>query len=87
VLDKAEFEGSRYNDATTIPLNNTYTSGSVSTVWQGLTTGAYAIYDNELSTHLNVPNYGFHTTCMLRLIQENCAPLAGMFLLMRNGQY
>jgi uncharacterized protein (TIGR02145 family) len=50
----------RYNDGVTpIPLNNTYTSGTVSTVWQGLTTGAYAIYGNESSTGANATNYGF----------------------------
>ena len=48
-----------YNDGTAIPLNNTYTSGTVSTVWQGLTTGAYTIYDNESSTGANATNYGF----------------------------
>jgi uncharacterized protein (TIGR02145 family) len=48
-----------YNDGTTIPLNNTYTSGTVSTVWQGLTTGAYTIYGNESSTGANATNYGF----------------------------
>ena len=37
----------KYNDGTAIPLNNTYTSGTVSTVWQGLRTGAYTIYGNE----------------------------------------
>jgi uncharacterized protein (TIGR02145 family) len=49
----------RYNDGTAIPLNNTYTSGTVSTVWQGLTTGAYTIYNNESSTGANATNYGF----------------------------
>jgi uncharacterized protein (TIGR02145 family) len=48
-----------YNDGTAIPLNNTYTSGTVSTVWQGLTTGAYTIYGNESSTGANATNYGF----------------------------
>jgi uncharacterized protein (TIGR02145 family) len=48
-----------YNDGTAIPLNNTYTSGTVSTVWQGLTTGAYTIYGNESSTDANATNYGF----------------------------
>jgi uncharacterized protein (TIGR02145 family) len=49
----------RYNDGTAIPLNNTYTSGTVSTVWQGLRTGAYTIYNNESSTGANATNYGF----------------------------
>ena len=49
----------KYNDGTAIPLNNTYTSGTVSTVWQGLTTGAYAIYDNQASSGTNATNYGF----------------------------
>ena len=48
-----------YSDGTVIPLNNTYTSGTVSTVWQGLTTGAYTIYGNESSTGANATNYGF----------------------------
>jgi uncharacterized protein (TIGR02145 family) len=48
-----------YNDGTAIPLNNTYTSGSVSTVWQGLRTGAYTIYGNESSSGANATNYGF----------------------------
>jgi hypothetical protein len=34
---------SNYNDGASITLNNTYTSGTVSTVWQGLRTGAYTI--------------------------------------------
>ena len=49
----------KYNDNTAIPLNNTYTSGTVSTVWQGLTTGAYTIYGNETSSGTNATNYGF----------------------------
>jgi uncharacterized protein (TIGR02145 family) len=49
----------KYNDGNAIPLNNTYTSGTVSTVWQGLTTGAYTIYDNESSTGANATNYGY----------------------------
>ncbi len=50
----------KYNDGiTSIPLNNTYTSGTVSTVWQGLTTGAYTIYGNEASSGTNATNYGF----------------------------
>ena len=49
----------QYNDGTAIPLNNTYTSGTVSTVWQGLTTGAYTIYGNETSSGTNATNYGF----------------------------
>ena len=49
----------KYNDGTAISLNNTYTSGTVSTVWQGLTTGAYTIYGNESSTGANATNYGF----------------------------
>jgi uncharacterized protein (TIGR02145 family) len=48
-----------YNDGTAILLNNTYTSGTVSTVWQGLATGAYTIYGNESSTGANATNYGF----------------------------
>jgi len=48
-----------YNDGTAIPLNNTYTSGTVSTVWEGLRTGAYTIYGNESSSGANATNYGF----------------------------
>lgn len=56
---KQNLKVTKYNDGTDIPFNNTYTSGSVSTVWAGLTTGAYAIYDNESSTGPNATNYGF----------------------------
>ena len=49
----------KYNDNTAIPLDNTYTTGTVSTVWAGLTTGAYAIYGNEASTGANATNYGY----------------------------
>jgi uncharacterized protein (TIGR02145 family) len=49
----------KYNNGTVIPLNNTYTSGTVSTVWQGLRTGAYTIYGNEASSGTNATNYGF----------------------------
>ena len=49
----------RYNNGTSILLNNTYTSGTVSSVWQGLTTGAYTIYGNEASSGSNATNYGF----------------------------
>ena len=49
----------KYSDGTAIPLNNTYTSGTVSTVWQGLTDGAYTIYGNEASSGANATNYGF----------------------------
>ena len=43
----------KYNDGTAIPLN------TVSSVWQGLTTGAYTIYGNEASSGTNATNYGF----------------------------
>jgi uncharacterized protein (TIGR02145 family) len=56
---KENLKVTKYNDGTAIPLNNTYTSGTVSTVWYGLTTGAYTIYDNESSTGANATNYGF----------------------------
>ena len=56
---KENLKVTRYNDNTLIPLNNTYTSGSVSTVWQGLTDGAYTIYNNEASSGANATNYGF----------------------------
>jgi uncharacterized protein (TIGR02145 family) len=56
---KTNLKVTKYNDGTVIPLNNTYTSGTVSTVWQGLTTGAYTIYGNESSTGTNATNYGF----------------------------
>jgi uncharacterized protein (TIGR02145 family) len=56
---KENLKVTKYNDGTAIPLNNTYTSGTVSTVWQGLTTGAYTIYGNESSTGANATNYGF----------------------------
>jgi uncharacterized protein (TIGR02145 family) len=56
---KENLKVTKYNDGSAIPLNNTYTSGEVSTVWQGLTTGAYTIYGNESSTGANATNYGF----------------------------
>ena len=56
---KENLKVTRYNDGTAILLNNTYTSGTVSTVWQGLTTGAYTIYGNGLSTGTDATNYGF----------------------------
>ncbi|MFN9680098.1 MAG: hypothetical protein ACK56V_00630, partial [Bacteroidota bacterium] len=56
---KQNLKVTKYNDGTVIPLNNTYTSGTVSTVWQGLTTGAYTIYGNEASSGTNATNYGF----------------------------
>ena len=56
---KQNLKVTKYNDGTVIPLNNTHTSGTVSTVWQGLTTGAYAIYDNQASSGTNATNYGF----------------------------
>jgi uncharacterized protein (TIGR02145 family) len=56
---KENLKVTKYNDGNAIPLNNTYTSGTVSTVWQGLTTGAYTIYDNESSTGANATNYGY----------------------------
>jgi uncharacterized protein (TIGR02145 family) len=56
---KENLKVTKYNDNTSIPLNNTYTSGTVSTVWQGLRTGAYTIYGNESSSGANATNYGF----------------------------
>ena len=56
---KENLKVTQYNDGTTIPLNNTYTSGTVSTVWQGLKTGAYTIYGNETGGGTNATNYGF----------------------------
>ena len=56
---KTNLKVTKYSDGTAIPLNNTYTSGNVSTVWQGLTDGAYTIYGNEASSGANVTNYGF----------------------------
>jgi uncharacterized protein (TIGR02145 family) len=49
----------KYNDGTAIPFNNTYTSGTVSSEWQNLRTGAYAIYANEASSGTNATNHGF----------------------------
>jgi uncharacterized protein (TIGR02145 family) len=56
---KENLKVTKYNDGSAIQLNNTYTSGTVSTVWQGLTIGAYTIYANESSTSANATNYGF----------------------------
>ena len=55
---KENLKVTKYSDGTAIPLNNTYTSGTVSTVWQGLTTGAYTIYGNETRSGANATNYG-----------------------------
>jgi uncharacterized protein (TIGR02145 family) len=56
---KENLKVTKYNDGSAIPLNNSYTSGTVSTVWQGLTIGAYSIYGNESSIGANATNYGF----------------------------
>ena len=56
---KENLKVTRYNDGTAIPFNNSYTSGTVSTVWQGLMDGAYTIYNNETSSGANATNYGF----------------------------
>jgi uncharacterized protein (TIGR02145 family) len=49
----------KYNDGTPITLNNSYTSGIVSTTWQNYIIGAYTIFDNESSTGMNASNYGY----------------------------
>jgi len=50
----------KYNDGTSIPLNNTGGSaGNMSQTWSSQTTGAYTIYANEPSTGTNATNYGF----------------------------
>lgn len=56
---KENLKVTRYNDGTPIELNNTYTSGVVSTYWRDLRTGAYSIYDNQTSTDVNATRYGF----------------------------
>jgi uncharacterized protein (TIGR02145 family) len=56
---KENLKVTMYNDGTAITFNNTYTSGTSSTVWQGYTIGAYAIYGNETSSGTNATNYGF----------------------------
>jgi uncharacterized protein (TIGR02145 family) len=56
---KENLKVTKYNDSTSIPLNNTYTSGTVSRVWQDLRTGAYTIYDNQASSGTNATSYGF----------------------------
>jgi len=49
----------KYNDGTAIPIESTGGADGLSTIWQNLTTGAYTIYGNELSSGTNATNYGF----------------------------
>jgi uncharacterized protein (TIGR02145 family) len=56
---KENLKVTKYRNSAAIPLINTYTSGTVSTEWGGLTTGAFTIYGNETITGANATNYGF----------------------------
>jgi uncharacterized protein (TIGR02145 family) len=56
---KENLKVTKYRNSTAIPLINTYTSGTVSTEWGGLTTGAFTVYGNETITGANATNYGF----------------------------
>jgi hypothetical protein len=76
----------KYNDGSAIPLNNTYTSGTVSTVWQGLTTGAYTIYGNESSTSANATNFGYLYNWYAVNDLRKLALMVGMFPHMMNGR-
>ena len=58
---KENLKVTKYNDGTSIPLDNSGSStGSASGVtWSSKVTGAYTIYANELSTGTNATNYGY----------------------------
>ena len=55
---KENLKVTKYNDNTAIPLNATGGSSGTSGSWS-VTTGAYTIYGNELSTSTIATNYGF----------------------------
>jgi uncharacterized protein (TIGR02145 family) len=61
---KENLRVTKYNDGTSIPLDNS--GGSTGNdddddvrTWSGQTTGAYTIFGNESSTGTNATNYGF----------------------------
>jgi uncharacterized protein (TIGR02145 family) len=55
---KENLKVTKYNDNTAIPLNTTGGPSGTSGSW-AVTTGAYTIYGNQLSTEANATNYGF----------------------------
>ena len=56
---KENLKVTKYNDNSVIPLEATGSINGISTKWQNLTTGAYSIYANEISTGSNTTIYGF----------------------------
>ena len=56
---KENLKVTKYNDNTVIPIESTGGSGGISSTWQNLTTGSYAIYENETSSGTNATNYGY----------------------------
>jgi uncharacterized protein (TIGR02145 family) len=55
---KENLKVTKYNDNTAIPLNTNGGTSGTSGSW-AVTTGAYTIYGNQLSTEANATNYGF----------------------------
>jgi uncharacterized protein (TIGR02145 family) len=56
---KENLKVTKYNDGTAIPLDASPVSSGLSSIWGGLSTGAYSIFDNESNTGTNATNYGF----------------------------
>jgi len=55
---KENLKVTKYNDNSAIPLEATGSMNGISSTWQKLTTGAYSIYANEISTGSNTTIYG-----------------------------
>jgi uncharacterized protein (TIGR02145 family) len=56
---KENLKVTKYNDGTAIPLDTSPVSSGPSSIWGGLSAGAYSIMDNESNTGPNAANYGF----------------------------